>query len=105
MYAIIEDSGTQIKVSQGDVIRVAIRQMPADQASLVFDRVLALGGEDVEPRIGQPVLEGVTVTGDVLKQDKTEQVPVVKHKRRKGYTRRKSHRQDYLQVKITAIQA
>ena len=30
MYAIIEDSGTQIKVSEGDVIRVDLRDIPDD---------------------------------------------------------------------------
>ena len=28
MYAIIEDSGTQIKVSEGDVIKVDLRDLP-----------------------------------------------------------------------------
>ena len=40
MYAIIEDSGSQIKVSQGDIIRVALRELPADAATLTFERVL-----------------------------------------------------------------
>ena len=45
MYAIIEDSGTQIKVSEGDVIRVDVRDLPDDAATLTFDRVLMVGGE------------------------------------------------------------
>ena len=38
MYAIIEDSGTQIKVSEGDVIRVAKRDMPADVATVTLSQ-------------------------------------------------------------------
>jgi large subunit ribosomal protein L21 len=104
MYAIIEDSGTQIKVSQGDVIKVAIRDLPEDAASITFDRVLMVGGEGAA-RIGQPLLAGVSVTADLLGQGRTDKVPVVKFRRRKTYVRRKNHRQDYLEVKITAIQA
>ena len=107
MYAIIEDSGTQIKVSEGDVIKVALREGVEDQSSLSFDRVLLVGDESGEsaPRIGTPVLEGARVNADILAQERTDRVPVVKFKRRKNYRRRKSHRQDYLKVKITAIEA
>ena len=108
MYAIIEDSGTQIKVSEGDVIKVALRELPPDVATLIFDRVLAVGGgEDadaVAATIGQPLVEGAKVTADVLSQERDDKVMVTKFKRRKGYLRRKGHRQDFLKVKITAIQ-
>jgi large subunit ribosomal protein L21 len=100
-YAIIEDSGSQIKVSEGDVINVAVRELPADVATLTFDRVLMVGGEQV--RIGRPLLEGVTVTGDILSEERTDKVMITKFKRRKTYRRRKGHRQDFLKVKITGI--
>lgn len=104
MYAIIEDSGTQIKVSEGDEIRVAVRDVASDQATLTFDRVLLVGG-DGEPKIGEPVIAGATVTADIVGQDRTDKVPVVKFKRRKGYKRMNTHRQDYIQVRITGINA
>ena len=103
MYAIIEDSGTQIKISEGDVIKVALRDLPTEAATITFDRVLLVGGAEEEIKIGEPLVEGAKVTADVLARDKTDRVPVVKFKRRKTYVRRKSHRQDYLKVKITSI--
>lgn len=107
MYAIIEDSGTQIKVSQGDVIRVAIRDLPADAASITFDRVLMVGdpGNAGGLKIGAPLVAGATVVGDILSQERTEKVPVVKFRRRKNYVRRGSHRQDFLKVQVTSISA
>lgn len=104
MYAVIDDNGTQIKVSEGDVIKIALRELPAEAATITFDRVLAVGGVD-EAKIGTPVVEGAKVTADVLGLDRMPRVPVVKFKRRKTYIRRKSHRQDYLKVKVTAIEA
>ncbi len=106
MYAIIEDSGTQIRVSQGDVIKVAIRDVPEGTPSLTFDKVLFLGGfeGDQPAKVGSPVIAGAKVTGDVLAQGKTPRVEIRKIRRRKNYRRHRGHRQDYLQVKITAIE-
>ena len=107
MYAIIEDSGTQIKVSEGDVIQVALRDLPADKATVTFDRVLAVGGlgDDKPAKIGAPLLAGAKVTGDVLGEGKTDKVEIFKFRRRKNYRRHRGHRQDFLKVKITAITA
>lgn len=104
MYAVIEDSGTQIKVAQGDVIKIGLRQLPVDAATVTFDKVLMVSdptGQHV--KLGQPLVDAATVTADILAQEKTPRVEVVKFKRRKTYTRRKGHRQDYLKVKITSI--
>lgn len=102
MYAIIEDSGTQIKVSEGDEIKVAIRDLPADVATVVFDKVLLVKG-DAAAAVGAPYVEGAKVTADILEQGRTKKVRIVKFKRRKGYTRKAGHRQDYLKVKVTSI--
>ena len=107
MYAIIEDSGTQIKVEQGSVIKVALRQIPEDSATLTFDRVLMVGDpqDESKTQIGIPLVTGAKVVADLIAHEKTPRVPVVKFKRRKNYVRHKSHRQDYLKVKVTSIEA
>jgi large subunit ribosomal protein L21 len=104
MYAIIQDSGSQIKVSEGDVIKVALRDLPQDAASITFDKVIMVGQGEGDARIGAPLLDGATVTGDILAQERGEKVRIVKFKRRKNEIRQRGHRQDYLKVKITAIQ-
>ena len=105
MYAIIEDSGTQIKVSEGDVIQVALRELPANTATVTFDRVLMVGGTDAAAKVGVPLLAGAKVTADVLGEGKTDKVEIFKFRRRKNYRRHRGHRQDFLKVKITGIQA
>lgn len=106
MYAIIEDSGTQIRVAEGDVIKVALRDLPADSATITFDRVLFVGGREGQAAaIGAPVVDGAKVVADVLGQERDDKVMVVKFRRRKNYRRRKGHRQDYIKVKVTSIQA
>lgn len=107
MYAVIEDSGRQFKVTSGDVIRID-RQVPAEgeqhPANVTFDRVLLVAG-DGDAKLGGPVLDGATVTADVLGPVKGKKLRVVKYKRRKGYHVENGHRQQYLQVKITGVNA
>jgi len=106
MYAVIEDSGTQIKVSQGDVIKVDLRDLPDDTTTITFDKVLFVSDEQQgAPKIGQPLVAGAKVMAEVLSQERTPRLVVVKFKRRKTYTRRKGHRQGYLKVKVTSIEA
>lgn len=106
MYAVIEDSGTQFKVTGGDVIRID-RAAPAEgeqwPKQLTFDRVLLVGGGEGGPKIGAPLVGGATVTADVLGPVKGKKLRVVKYKRRKGYHLEKGHRQKYLEVRITGI--
>lgn len=107
MYAIIEDSGTQIKVSEGDIIKVALRDLPENAINVTFDRVLAIGQveEGSEAQIGTPLLAGAKVTADILAQERGEKVYHVRFRRRKNVHRKRGHRQDHLKVKITSIQA
>lgn len=104
MYAIIEDSGTQIKVTEGEEIAVDRRDV-GDEKELRFDRVLLISDvESDEPAtIGTPYVEGASVGAEILGEFKDRKVDVIKFKRRKGYKRKTGHRQAYLRVKITDI--
>ncbi|MEM8783315.1 MAG: bL21 family ribosomal protein [Planctomycetota bacterium] len=45
-YAVIEDSGSQIRVAEGDVVTLDKRGLAEDQAELTLDKVLLVGGTD-----------------------------------------------------------
>ncbi len=103
MYAIIEDSGTQIKVQAGDVITVDLRELPDNATSITFDRVLALGGEG-DINVGQPYVSGASVEAEIIDAEKKgEKIDVIKFKRRKGYRRKTGHRQRHMVVKVGSI--
>lgn len=109
MYAIIEDSGTQFKVTSGDVIRidrpVEDFQKLLDARTIKFDKVLLVGGGEGGKgnKLGVPLVSGAAVSGEVLRAVKGTKVVIEKHNRRKRYHRRKGHRQNYLEVKIGEI--
>ena len=101
MYAIIEEGGRQHRVTSGDTILID-REIGGDEKTVTFDRVLFVGGEG-SPRIGTPIVSGVTVTADVIGPVKGPKVITVKYRRRKGYRKKIGHRQGYTAVKITGI--
>ena len=101
MYAVIETGGKQYKVSEGDVIYVEKLDVEAG-ADVAFDKVLLIGeGSDV--KVGAPVVDGVSVSGKVIKNDKAKKVVVYKYKPKKGYHKKQGHRQPYTKVEITKI--
>ena len=105
MYAIIEDSGTQIKVSEGDVIRIDLRELAEDATEISFDKILYVGEEGADAKIGQPYVAGASVKAEIIAQKRGDKIRVVKFRRRKNYKRIKGHRQDYIEVKVGAISA
>lgn len=102
MYAIIEDGGRQYKVAPGDRIYVDIRDLPEGQETIEFDRVLAVG-EGEGARIGQPLVPGVKVVGQLGGEVKGEKLYITKFRRRKNYRRVTGHRQKHLEVTISEI--
>ena len=102
MYAIIEDSGSQIKVTKGDVLQLDHRPIE-DGGEIVFDRVLMTGNGEGNARLGQPYISGATVTGKVVRHELGDKIDVYRFRRRTGYKCKTGHRQSYIAVEITDI--
>jgi large subunit ribosomal protein L21 len=100
MYAVIRTGGKQYRVAEGDVLR--IEKIPGEVGSeITFDEVLLVGGSE-NPKVGQPLVSGVKVTGKIVAQDRFRKVLHFR-KEKEGWTRRRGHRQPYTEVKVTAI--
>lgn len=104
MYAIIEDSGSQLKVSEGDLIEVDLRELPDNAKNVTFDKVLMTGDAGSAPKIGAPYLDGASVEAEIIDADfKGKKIDVIKYKRRKGYKRKQGHRQRYMKLRVSKI--
>jgi len=104
MYAVIRTGGKQYRVSKDDVI--AIEKLDGKAGDKIkFDEVLMLGEAGKEPKIGEPVVAGASVTAEVLDQGRADKITVIKFRRRKNYHRTKGHRQHETVLKITDIAA
>ena len=64
MYAIIADGGRQYKVEEGQELDIDLRDAGSGD-EITFDQVLAVSGDD-GVKVGQPVVEGASVTAEVL---------------------------------------
>jgi len=103
MYAIIEDSGAQRRVEEGQTLQIDCREAKVG-STVTFDRVL-LVADKKGVRIGKPVVKGAKVTAEVLGPAKGPKVEVVKVRRRKSSRSHRGHRQGYMMVRVTAIEA
>ena len=102
-HAIIETGGKQYRVAEGDVIFVEKLDVEAGEP-VKFDRVLAVIDEE-NTVFGAPVIEGASVSANVVKNGKSKKVRVYKMKPKKGYRRTQGHRQPYTKVQIETINA
>ena len=102
MYAIVEISGKQYRVSEGDTIKVSSQDWKiGDRVKL--DRVLFTeNGKNIS--VGTPTVLGASVTVEILKHDRDKKLLIYKKKRRKGYQRKNGHRQGYTLLKINNLQ-
>jgi len=101
MHAIIETGGKQFKVQAGDVINVEKLGVDAG-TDYTFDKVLGILDGDATV-LGKPHVAGATVTASVLGDGKGKKLIAYKYKAKKGYHRKKGHRQPFTKVKIDAI--
>lgn len=108
MYAIIEEAGGQRKVLQGEeFLTDLVDEGAAKQGQTIkFDRVLLVGDEGADARIGQPYVPAASVTVEVVEPVVLgDKIDIHKFRAKKGYKRKTGHRQRYTRVKVTAIKA
>lgn len=103
MFAVIKTGGKQYKVTEGD--KLVVEKLEGDAGSkITFDQVLMVG-TDKGVKVGAPVVEGATVTAELVETSRGDKVMVIKKTRRNTYRRRRGHRQTETLVKITAVNA
>lgn len=102
MYAVIRTGGKQLRVAEGDVVKVEL--LNAEPGQKVEFEVLMVGqGETV--KVGKPLVAGAKVTGEVTEIGRHDKITIVKFRRRKHYRKQQGHRQWFSAVKITGITA
>ena len=101
MYAVIKTGGKQYRVAKDEII--AVEKLAGEAgASLDLGEVLMLS-DDKGTTIGSPLVEGASVSAEVVEQTRGDKIIVFKKKRRKNYRRKKGHQQDLTLLRITDI--
>jgi len=102
-YAIIRTGGLQYRVSEGETLRVPRLSGEVGQ-KVTLDEVLAVSNAG-KLTVGRPLVEGASVSAELLGHGQGKKVIVFKKKRRKGYQVKKGHRQGYTELRVTGISA
>ncbi|NJN85045.1 MAG: 50S ribosomal protein L21 [Leptolyngbyaceae cyanobacterium SL_7_1] len=101
-YAIIETGGKQLRVEPGrfyDIERLAVNE----EDVVTIDRVLFIEN-DGDVSIGQPLVAGATVTGQVLRHLRGRKIIVYKMRPKKKTRKKQGHRQELTRLMIESIQ-
>jgi large subunit ribosomal protein L21 len=99
MFAIVRTGGKQYRVAAGDKIAVEKLAGEAGDTIMLDDVLLAGDGGEVKDT------KGLTVSAEIIAQDRGEKIVVFKKRRRHNYRRKQGHRQYQTVLKITAIGA
>ena len=98
MKAVIKTGGKQYYVSEGDIIYVEKLDGEAGD-KVVFNEVLL-----VDDKVGNPYLDGASVEGEIVKNDKAKKIRIFTYKNKHRSNRRTmGHRQPYTKVEIKKI--
>jgi len=100
-YAVVDIGGHQLIVEEGRWYTVNRLDVP-DGSVIELGRVLALK-HNGEFKVGQPYLDGVKVTAEILGEEKGDKVIVYKMKPKKHYRRTNGHRQPLTKFLVTKI--
>ncbi|MGH9348593.1 MAG: 50S ribosomal protein L21 [Vicinamibacterales bacterium] len=110
VYAIIQASGRQVKVSPGAVVEIdgvaRIDGTPLEKgAKVTFDRVLLVEKDAGDILAGAPYVADARVLGVIDGESRGPKLRVFKKKRRKGFRKTRGHRSVFTRVRITDIEA
>ena len=100
VYAIVKAGGRQEKVAVGDVV-VVDRLAEQAGATVTLPALLLVDGETVTT--DAQALANVTVTAEVVRDEKGPKIAILKYKNKTGYKVRKGHRQQLTRLRVTGI--
>ncbi len=104
MYAIVEISGKQYRVSKD--LKLKVPRLDSEPGKKVgFDRILLLEDDKGKTTVGSPLIKNMLVNATVVEHGRDKKVIIFKKKRRKGYEKIQGHRQGFSIIEINTIGA
>ena len=98
MYALIEFAGKQFKVEEGSSIKVPYVDEKVG-SKVTFDKIIYLD-DGKNKTVGTPIVAGAKIDGKIVSHGRERKMVVFKFKRRKGYQKKNTHRQEYSILKV-----
>ena len=103
MYALVDYSGNQILIKEGEKTRIPFTDKKVG-TKIVFDNVLFID-DGKDKKVGQPYINSFSINAKIVSHEKDKKIIVFKKKRRKGYQKKNGHRQNYTLIQVDSISA
>jgi large subunit ribosomal protein L21 len=97
MFAIVRTGGKQYRVAAGD--KIAVEKLSGEAGDKISLGDILLAGDGDKPAD----VNGLTVSAEIIAQERGEKVIVFKKRRRHNYRRKQGHRQSLTLLRILAV--
>jgi large subunit ribosomal protein L21 len=100
MFAVFEAKGFQYLGGPGEKLKIPRLDSKIGE-KVTFDKVLLVKNGDT--KIGQPYIEGASITAKIVDHGRYKKIIVFKFKKRNRYKRTRGHRQTYTEIEIKDV--
>ena len=101
MYALIEFAGKQFKVEEGSSIKVPYVDGKVG-SKVNFEKIIYMD-DGKNKMVGTPIVTSAKIDGEIVSHGRERKVVVFKFKRRKGYQKKNTHRQEYSILEVGKV--
>ena len=101
-YAIAQTSGKQFLVKPGEWYDIDFIRDGEIGDYIYLNKILMFRNE-TEIQIGRPFLTESKIPAKIIQHVKGKKITVLKTKPKKGYTRKRGHRQPYTRIQIDTL--
>ena len=101
MYALIEFAGKQFKIAEGSSMKVPYVDGKVG-SKVTFDKIIYMD-DGKNKTVGTPIVAGAKIAGEIVSHGRERKVVVFKFKRRKGYQKKNTHRQEYSILEVGKV--
>ncbi len=101
MYAVVKTGGKQYRVQPGLVLEV--ERLAGEVGDAIELGEVLLVANDKGIQVGQPMVAGAKVQGEIIEQKRGKKLIIFKKLRRHGKRMKKGHRQELTRIRVKEI--
>ena len=101
MYALVNFSGSQIKIEEGLNVKVPFQNQKIG-TKVKLDNVLFFD-DGKKQTVGNPYIKSLSFEAKIVSHESDKKILVYKKKRRKGYEKKIGHRQKFSTIKVEKL--
>lgn len=103
MYALINLYGKQIKIEEGKDIKIPFQSTKVG-SKIKIENVLFFD-DGKKKQVGNPFIKSLSFEAKIVAHGEENKILVYKKKRRKGYEKKRGHKQKFTMIKVDKIVA